>query len=311
MATAEEVARSALQSVASDAGHLMALRWLSERFAQAVGVTRFRAMREVGEVRTVAEVTGGSVTIAAGALGVVTGDATAQAAWAGLVLPGRFIRFGTEEELYEIAAQDATSLRLKGDHVDGALTAGTYEIFARFYRLDERARFLGAFVHDRRVLRMTNATSLDYVHPGRRLQSNRMWAWSEAAPDFDGVKRVEFYPTPDEALLVRYTFWPKPLEFTLKDQLPPFVDAWALREGVLIDVMRYKSAQAADAGNIEAAAYWRNEYRAQETTWHRHMASMRQADAGSDDVEVLLLIGSSAAPSDIRTARDEVFTRLP
>ena len=143
--------------------------------------------------------------------------------------------------------------------------------------------------------------------------SNWPNAWSEigSRANSDGKfgKLIEFYPALTDAEIIYYTYWEIPAVLTIKDELPPGIDAYALKEGALVDAMRRKSAIAADADKVEIAAFWRNEYRAQDTKWARIMLEIIASDRGQDDATFILGgIGRQRFTGDIKTASDHVFS---
>src|SRR3972149_3322057 len=103
----------------------------------------------------------------------------------------------------------------------------------------------------------------------------------------DGVvaKVIEVYPYASTDELYHYVFYPTVPTLRLQDELPPEIDEHVLREGVLIDAMRGEAAKAIRAGGLEAAAFWRNEYRAQETRWERTILDAFRASAATDDLQ--------------------------
>src|SRR5574342_657523 len=80
MATVEQVAREVLAAIDTQAGHLLAVQWVAERYRRLASRTRFRHLRRLGEVILPAAITAGTITTTQGST-TVTGDATAQAAW--------------------------------------------------------------------------------------------------------------------------------------------------------------------------------------------------------------------------------------
>ena len=76
----------------------------------------------------------------------------------------------------------------------------------------------------------------------------------------------------------------------------------------------YNASKMATPGagfNLEAAAYWRNEYRSQMTTWERIILDVGKNDKGVDDLTFMLQMSRSRGygPGDIRNAHDEVWSR--
>ena len=131
----------------------------------------------------------------------------------------------------------------------------------------------------------------------------------------DQPRMVEFYPYPQGSVTVHYTYWAHPPEMDtealLKWVIPPVIDRDVLKEGALIDVMRYEASRMARSGNVEAAAYFRNEYRMQETKWDQKLAKAVRNDRGLDDLSFILQRKGSRLPLDwdpIKSAYDYVWT---
>jgi len=78
-------------------------------------------------------------------------------------------------------------------------------------------------------------------------------------------------------------------------------------------VYRYEMAKALRANQIEAGAVWRNELRAQETTWKRRIEEMLHADRATDDVSLILHTRGMPHPGDspgIKTASQDALSRF-
>lgn len=304
-----------MDALGSNAGLLVATKWASERYREASRKYRFRHLRRVGEVIIPAEVNGGTVSATRGS-DVITGDATAVAAWTS-DLVGRIIRIS--RNWYRISGVDtgASTLKLESEFAEGDVTAHAYRIVVDRVQLDKDARFFGPFVHPRfaRVVTQTSLANLDEMEPDRLIVSGSgPELVAEVGSGDDGSKVVEFYPYSTNTELVRYIYWIDPQPLAVGGTIPDAISPEALKDGILVDIMRQNSARAAKAGNIEAAAYWRNEYRAQETLWRRRMQEMVAADRGAEDLAVILHTrGLPVQDSDdpvIRTGRTDAWTRF-
>jgi hypothetical protein len=122
-------------------------------------------------------------------------------------------------------------------------------------------------------------------------------------------RQVELYPYDTKETAVAYVYWRKPPFLKLHDELPTGIEPYTLREGVLVDIMRYEMSKALEAGMVDKGATWRNEYRAQETKWAQARdAAVRQETATDDDVFILdLARGAGTKPYRIRTAREQIW----
>ena len=60
----------------------------------------------------------------------------------------------------------------------------------------------------------------------------------------EGQKLIEVYPPSSIDETYNYEYWSVPATLGFSDSLPPEIDEYVLREGVLVDVYRYKSEMA-------------------------------------------------------------------
>lgn len=330
MATVEEVAGLALSAVDVNAERPIGLpqvgKWVVERYRELVAKSRFRHLRRLGSLRLPAAISDGTVTVTNNSATVVL-DADAQAAVTAAGLGAStlgtgdwFVRFSSSI-WYPVSTYAAPNLTLGNVYTEETTVGNGWLLLKHLHPLAADARWLGKFVYPRRrrALEMRSLHMLDYSAPERQLTAAGPWYVAEATnvpsttTDLGtaGRKRVELYPysTVDDS--VYYTYWALPSELGLTDSLPAEIDPYVLREGVLIDVYRYRASQMANAGNIEAAGYWRNESRAQATSWKDQLMDATKADRGQDDVSFILHATGLGGIDrrDIVTARDEVYAR--
>lgn len=309
MSTVRETALGVLAAVDSKAGLVLASKWVTDRYTQLCARTRFRHLRKVGEINIPAEVSTGTVTATRGSKTII-GDSAAQAVWTADIV-GRHIRMTTT--WYEIANLSEGEIRLTSDFSEDSVSAVAYKIVQRYLTLDKAVRWLGAFMHMRRRIELDrySLAQLDAEDPARPSIGPGPNVYAEIGTDVNGARLIEVYPYSTEEEIIHYAYWALPPTLKAGDFLPPQVDEFVLREGALIDAMRYNAAKAANAVQIEAAAYWRNEYRAQSTSWERTILNAIRADKGTDDKSFLLKAtgNSTKGLSDIQTARDEIYAR--
>lgn len=306
--TVDELIRRALASIATDAGHPLAIQWANKRLNQLASKSPLRSFKRHGELVVPTVISTGTVAVTRNDR-VVTGNAAAATAWRGVDLAGRFFR--QDDHLYEIVEQADTILRLVTPFTEATVTAGAYEILPRFLKVDKTARWLSTFSHDNAPIVNVSFELLDELVWGRERTSARPSIWAEAPPAPDGTKRVEVYPYPStEAVVVRYVYWPKDVRLTGSDELPPAIPEHVLEEGILIDLYRYEMSKSIRSGDANGAGFWRNEARSQETTWNRSMQDAARADRAIDDVELRIGRTNGVRPFEIRNARDEVLARL-
>lgn len=308
MATLDDVARQVLAAVDTAAGHLLVAQWVGDRYRQMASRARFRHLRTVGELALPATITAGTVTTTQGARAVV-GDATAAAAWSPTII-GWSLR--VDVAWYEVTGVLGTTLTLATPIAESGAAGASYTLAKRWHALAADARWLGDVVHMRRHARLPNVSlaELDARDPARRYTSTLPAVWAEVAVNAEGARTLEVYPYVTAPEVLHYVYWAAPPVLDLESLVPPSIEPRVLVEGALIDVFRWEAARAMRAGNLEAAAYWRNESRAQATSWERDILEAIRTDLGVDDVS-FVLESSRATPGvgDIRTAEDDVLAR--
>lgn len=291
--TVEDVARSVAGIVAIDIDVLMIGQWVADRAQELANAATLRRLRKVGELVIPATESTGTVTVNRGEKSV-SGSGTA------FTQDMVERHFRASEAWYEIGQViSATELRLKSDFSEDSVSAGSYTIAARRHKLESNARKLGLFVHmrTRRPLDTIDLPMLDRFVPSR-FTANSIPAWvAEVEPTEDNIRRVEIYPFSDKTEIIHYIYWAEMPKLGFKSVVPGWFDIEALREGVLIDVYRNQMAQAAAAGRVDVAGFWRNEARAQETRWLRdHRPRLLGQDPGADDLEFVLQSGRHGHP---------------
>lgn len=345
LATVEDIARDALAALNSSAGHLLASRWVSERYKDLCSRARLRHLRRVAQVAIPGAVQVGTCGVNAGD-NRVYGDAAAIAAWAQQDFKGWHFR--ARNVWYEVEGFALDHLILRGPFTETTVglvegfggvnppsliqpnvswtgaafgttpfggnfaNGGSYKLVRRYFEVPPTVRWLGTFVHMRRryPLRVITYTELDSSAPDRTIVAGGPYVVAELNEDESGRRLLEFYPYSPTAETIHFTYWSVPPDLQPQDPIPRNVDPYVLKEGALVDVMRFEMAKAMQAGDVNGAALWRNEYRAQSTVWERLLKQAIATDRGSDDV-TMILESRSAAPrlTDIRSAYDEVWAR--
>jgi hypothetical protein len=315
--TVEEVARSAWAAVNAEANILLGAQWTGERYAQLASRTALRALRRQGELVVPAVVLAGTVTVSRGT-NVVSGDATAQAAWSPALI-GRFFQGRTA--WYEITGIQSgvgvlngqPLLQLAVPFAEADVAGGSYHVVARYLTLADDARRLGCFTFERwrRQVLPSSTYQLDYENPERQYFTTGPNIVAEHNSDAEGRKVIEVYPYSLTTEHVTYRYVARPPKLELHDLVPGEIDVWVLKAGVLIDVYRYMASKAAQAADIQGAGYWRNESRAQESTFEQAILRAVQADRGVDDTSAWL---RSSIPYNrghryITDAHSEVWSR--
>lgn len=306
--TVEDVARAALAAADTEVALILAEQWVTERYANIASRTPLRALHRTAELIVPAVVSAGAATVTAGAE-TVTGDATAQAAWSS-DLVGRYIQLKTA--WYRIAGVTSDVLQLEAPYAEDAVTAGSYRIVQRFHAVKDDVRTFGDFTLAQRRLgiRWMSAADLHYFAPYRTHLSFGPTVVVDHGLNAANVREVELYPYPQTAMQVSYDYWAHPPRLELTDPIPGSIDVHMLKEGVLIDLYRHLAARAVKTGDINAAGFWRNESRAQETRWEQFVNQALLNDRGKDDVETRMRSTLGGRHGlDIQTARDELWAR--
>jgi hypothetical protein len=308
MATVEQVATEVLAAVDSSAGLLQAGQWVAQRYRQFASKSRLRHLREVGELRIPAPITTGLVTATQGSASV-TANAAAQAVLSSAII-GRHLRVGST--WYLVSAYSAPTITLATAFAESTATSVGYSIVQRWSSLATDARWLGSFVHMRLrcPLRNVSVTVLDHHYPDRLLVASTPLYWAEVGEDnTTKAKLVEIYPYSSVAEVIHYVYWREPSILALTDEIPSHVDSSLCREGALVDLFRFKAAQAADKNQIEAAAFWRNESQVQRGVWERMCVNGAKQDRGVEDIGFILQRSGMLGNHSINDARSEIYAR--
>jgi len=331
--TVDDVARSSLAAVGSNAGLLQAIKWTSDRYRQLSNRGKLRALRRIDQLVIPAAITDGTATFTRGT-DIVTGDATAQAVWRTGIsvvnsdnapnsidqsIVGRYIRY--RRVWYKVTNLEPDGLggvqiRLHNPVAEDSSTAVNYKLVQRHTRLPKDARFLGGFVQQRlwRPLAQLSISELDLTAPERLFVAGTgPESWTVIGDDEDGVRLIEFYPYTLRNEAILFTYYAKSPDLTPGTNLPDDLDIESLKMGVLIDVYRYEMSQSLRANQVEVASVWRNELRAQETTWRNRMEELFRVDRMDDEVKTILHTQGPPVFGDftfIRTARQDAISRL-
>lgn len=308
MATVDEVVRDIVGAVPGDYG-LTAAKWVDNRYKELVNRARFKSLREVGELVIPAPEDTGTVAVTRGSTAVTGSGAQTWETDIGTSTQEYFY-FRAATTWYKIASIDSdTTLTLTSEYSEEDAAAATYKIVKRHLPLDSNARWIGTFYHDRRRRRLKGPVAQTVINdwaPERQLVSSDPIYVSQVGTDSSSVIIVEFYPYPQLSELVHYIFWNLPTALTISSTIPAQIDGYILKEGVLIDVYRWKMAEAADKlKNAEMAAFWRNEMRAQKTSWEGRIQEVIKADQGADDVTLIVdMMKGPYVSGDVRSAKD-------
>lgn len=310
----DEIAQEALSAVSSSASRVLATSWVNSRYLELITKVRFKHTRCVGVLTVPAVVSYGTATLAAGE-SLVVGNSIARASWLALdTIEGWHFRGATVWHRV-IGRAPLGDLMLAAPYQEHALSAGTYTLAKREHDLDRRARNPELFMHTRLhyYFRPIAPEFLDTLAPERTDISSGPRYASIIGSGTEGGVRIELYPLSTQAETIHYIYRELPVRLKISDNLPAVIDGYILKEGVLIDVMRWEQAQAAHGGKVEAAALWRNDARAQETRWREYVNQAILQDRGVDDQTFIAQTASSYGQvngmRDITSASDHVWSR--
>jgi hypothetical protein len=317
----DDVARSVLAAIDSDAGVELAAKWISERYAEMVGKVRFRHLRRTFSLFVPANYTAGTVTVTTGSK-TVTGVGTA---W-DQTFVDRYFRFSIV--WYRIAAVDPNSqtLTLENPVSESTVTLvppppnATYFIVQRYLTMPPDIRWVGEVTHPRLRCRLRNVSMSDltYLAPSRQRVGPYPSYWAEGVNSREGFKQIEVYPPSNLPETYDVYGWPIPPPQELRDVVPPEIDSFVLREGALADLYRYNASRAMnkEPPDIQAAEAWDKRFVDQLQIWDGKIKEAAETDRGADDVSVVVYPydddgrGGWSDFDSIQTAREWVWSRL-
>ncbi len=304
MVTIEEVARKARAELDSDINLQIVGQFVSQRISELFAKTKYKALRKLGELRLAGAIggqnSGGTVTITVGK-NLVTGDGTAAALWSNKQA-GQFFRVFPLKTWYRIAQVTPPTIVLENAFVSEnnvdfpagtVLTGQSYFIVPRYFAAAADVRFFGLFALDylMKPLAWINPDQMQAMYPSRWLVGPYPWVVSEFQGNLSATgqpKMLEFYPAPLLDSIVHYVYWSTPPLIGFADTIPVTLDEHIPKELAFIPIMRYEMARSARAGQIEMAAFWRNEMRTQETKGRELVDDAIRADSGVDDLTFMV-----------------------
>lgn len=326
--TVQELARSILGATGADAGPQMAARWINERYVEFVGRARTHQLQHYGSVFVPAPLTGGTVSVTQGSASVVgtgTSFASSNIGW--------FLRANIT--WYAVVGVAGQTLTLDSAYSEGTNTASSYQLVQRYIPSDPAARWISHVAHQRtrRLLNALTQAEMEAAYPSRQIVGGFPSVWAEAARTVTGgidisatlgtagQKLIEVYPPSTTPETYYYTYWTVPAQLTLTSTLPPEVDEYVLREGVLVDVYRWKSEKAAnkalETNNLQllqVAEYYANKESRQRTIWEQVIQDALVADAALRPEMSISIETWPNAPMwdrDIETAHDWIVSTWP
>ena len=310
MATVDELARDVLASIDTDTNAIAVAKWIDNRYREMVSRVKFRHLRQVGELYLPGVIDTGTLSISRGSTAVTGVASTFQTDMGATAQQYYFLRARTA--WYRIASvASELSLTLNTNFAEDDVAAGSYHIAKRYHALSSSARWMGEFYHTRlrKSLNLISLDELDIIVPGRTLVGNIPHYVAQVGVDTSNYLMVEIYPPPEESEIIHYIYWALPSTLAISSIIPPVIEPYTLKEGVLIDLYRYEKAAALRKGNVEQAAVWRNEEKTQLGIWERAIKDAIRTSRGADDITFILEMwrGGAQRRGDQRTARDYVY----
>lgn len=283
--TIEELAREIVGSLDVEEGYLISQKWITNRYQEIAALLPLKTLLKFGEIVIPGAYKTGTIGVTKGS-DVVTGVGTN---W-GIELKGRFLR--RERNWYEIeAVVNSTQLTLLSPYVETTALGVSYFIVNRRVPLVSGIRKIQEMRAGGKTLDFMGAAELDIVFGERGLISSVPQIAAEVGIDVTvtpTVRLFEFYPYPLHDCLVSFTYHENPAFFGMASNIPDFIDPGLLKEGVLIDLYRFEMGRALKEGRVDVAGFWRNELRAQETTWERRLREIPMNTGATDAGTVML-----------------------
>ena len=313
-----DVATSVLAATASDAGLQLAVNWLNDRYKELVSRARMRQLRNYGSVFVPAPISAGTVNVTQGSTTAILSTPLSGSA------VGWTIRANIVWYVVVAQAGDNVTLTLDSAYSESSNAAAGYYLVQRYIPIQASARWISSVVHPRRRKRLREKPFEQFqsMAPARPLVAAFPWVWTEASryvEGFDisailgatGQKLIEIYPPSNIPETYGYVYWPVPNSFAITDTLPPEINEYQLREGILVDVWRYKSEQIAGKGNVELAGYYANREARQRTIWEAKIQEAQVTDAlyhNNVALEIDMFSDIGEYAGDITNAHDWVIS---
>ena len=231
----KELAQSAIGDSA-DVDTLLACKWVSDRFIELAVLIRAVPYRRQKQFVFPKNVIAGLATFTEGS-NKVTGDATALAAW-GPTLVGRFIRADGDNGWYQVINTSGTDLTLSVNYAGDTATLQGYKIAPRVITFDKTVRTIHSFTNNKfgKQLTRMNHSEMDLRFPNRIDVAGGPLLYSEVGLDENDNHLIEFYPYTSEDTLITYMAFVDPKPLTPEQEIPAFIPAHILIEGVKLNI---------------------------------------------------------------------------
>jgi len=310
MATVDELARDVLASIDTDVNAIAAAKWIDNRYKEMVAKVKFRHLRAVGELSLPGVYDTGTLSVTRGAT-AITGDSTQFSTDVTAAGGAEYCFIRPSSAWYKFATPGSeTSITLSSAFAEATVSDGAYHIVKRHHALASDARWIGDFYMTRlrRTLSLISLDEMDILHPGRTLVGSIPSHVCQVGVDSNGYLMVEVYPPPEDNEIIHYIYLKLPTDLSISSTIPPVIDAYTLKAGVLIDLYRHEKARALRKGNVEAAAVWRNDEMVQNAKWDLAIKDAIRTSRGADDITLILEMfrGVPMGRGEQRTAHDYI-----
>jgi hypothetical protein len=322
--TVDDVARSIIAAVdqKSQVGPELMATWVFEAYKELVGKVQYKHLRRRFTIYAPAPYTSftantQSATFTQGS-NLVQGTGTSF----DMIHQGWFIRTANVW-VRIVAVNPATQVvTLESPFSESTVTDGSFYCVQRYLPLPENIRWCTMITHPRirRKIRSRTMNWLDSKYPSRLLIGPWPWAWAEAftqrglasmqipptgdAPQTtDRRKYVELYPPSNQDEQYDGTGWMLPDKFEPEDELPPEIDEYVLRAGVLEYFYNNRAMEVLEK-SPEAAQVLLNKADRQHTRWLDSIQNAIVSDRLNDDVDVTVTDDEGWDYADIRTGTE-------
>lgn len=312
--TIGEVAHAAAALLGVD-NFATALKAANLRYQELATGRRMLHLRAIFDVVVPALINAGTMTITQRS-NIVTGDATAQAAWTKDIV-GRYVL--VKSAFYKIAdLQPDKTIILTTNYIETTVTAGGYKIIDREVKLNNTVAQIGTMVNMnlRLPIRTQDQDYLNTQAPARSSVASGPVVASKIGEDPDQSPIYEFYPYSNTDTLVQYTGYKDVPELEADEMVPRVIPATVLIDGVQVDLMKAEMVKALQSGNADVASLWMNEHARQRTIWNKSKSIVFRNDVTTDDATFILQMGFGfgGSPQDfdsIRGAQSHAWLNNP
>lgn len=307
MPTLQDVAIKVLAQLAIDGHALLGAQWAKDKYKDLLRRCKLNQARRTGTLTIPPNLTTGTVSVTTNTT-TVTGNSAAQTAWAAEdTLIGWHIRLGSV--WYRIVGQSTTTLTLATPYTETTLSGATYVARQREFELPTDVKRLGLFVHQRlhTTLYPRNLDAIILPDPARTQLDGGPQIVADLGNAPSGAKLIEVYPGSTSRETLDYLYWTFGDSLGYLDPLPNVIDADALAEGVKIHAYEWLAARAAQANQLELAAWYRNNADRQRGIWDSYKRELIQQDGVMEDVTFVVAAAQRGGVRDIQSAHDYIW----